>query len=48
VITYEKLTKRIERAKIQKDKAEVNSRMEKYWLGYIQCAQDIRNDVNSK
>lgn len=48
MVTYEKLTKRIERAKIQKDKAEANSGMEKYWLGYIQCAQDIRNDVNSK
>lgn len=48
MVTYAKLTKRIERARKQKDKAEANSHMEKYWLGYIQCCQDIRNDVNSK
>jgi len=48
MVTYEKLTKRIERAKVQKDKFEANTISEHYWLGYIQCAQDLRNDVNSK
>lgn len=48
MITYESLTKRIERAKKQKDKAEANSPMEKYWLGYIQGCQDLRDSINSK
>lgn len=47
MLTYENLTKRIEKAQAEKDKTEVNSYEEKFWLGYLSCLKDLRNDVNS-
>lgn len=47
MLTYEKLTKRIEKAQVEKDKAEINSLKEKFWLGYISALYDLRNDVNT-
>lgn len=48
MLTYENLTKRIEKAQAEKDKIEVNSFREKFWLGYISCLYDLRNDVNAR
>ena len=48
MITYEDLTKRIAKAQAEKDKAEVNSPQEKFWLGYLSALRDLRNDVNTR
>ncbi len=48
MLTYENLTKRIEKAQAEKDKTEVNSYKEEFWAGYICALYDIRNDINTR